>query len=65
MEDGAQQPQECLGRHLHGCLLSAIQNYFILKGNVEGGGLCHLHHSSDFTDRMRRRLFLAEDLVLV
>lgn len=62
MEDGAQQPQECLGRHLHGYLLSVIQNDFIWMGNGEGDGLFHLHHSSDFTDRIRSSLSLAEDL---
>lgn len=56
MEDRAQQPQECLGKHLHGCLLSGIQNDFIYLFIAEDlvclGLVCHIMPMLDLLDQL-------------
>lgn len=62
MEDRAQQPQECLGKHLHGRLLSGIQNDFIW--NEMGKEMVYFTYS-DCAERRKSSQIPAEDLVLV
>lgn len=62
MEDRAQQPQKCLGKHLHGRLLSGIQNDFIRK---EMRKEVVYFTYSDCAGRRRSSQFPAEHLVLV